>query len=189
MQLIDEKLDAMTEVVNIGIGRAAASLSDLVGERIELHVPRVRLLDIYNSDCLSETGLSVVQGFNGAVAGNAMLVFPSQSGRVLASLLAGGVAPEDLQPYEVSGILSEVGNIVLNGVLGSIANVMQANLSYEVPVFHLDQAVCDALGKVGDGQLLVADAALAVQSRRIDGKVLLAFDVGSVEAVLESLML
>ena len=41
--ILDElELDALTELVNIGVNRAAASLRDMVGEQVVLSVPRSR---------------------------------------------------------------------------------------------------------------------------------------------------
>ena len=45
MILTDEQQDILTELVNIGVGRAAASLSELVGKRIDLNVPKLVICD------------------------------------------------------------------------------------------------------------------------------------------------
>jgi chemotaxis protein CheY-P-specific phosphatase CheC len=44
-ELLNElEIDALTEIVNIGVGRAATSLRDMVGEQVMLSVPRVTTL-------------------------------------------------------------------------------------------------------------------------------------------------
>ena len=44
-ELLNElEIDALTEMVNIGVGRAATSLRDMVGEQVLLSVPRVNLV-------------------------------------------------------------------------------------------------------------------------------------------------
>lgn len=192
MQLVDENLDAMTEVVNIGVGRAAASLSELVGDRIELHVPELRMVTLAEADEINQGRISVLQAFAGEISGKALLSFPDSSGRNLAALLAGHTSADDIQSCEVSGILSEVGNIVLNGVLGSIANVLSGNLEYDVPTFFVDRKLSELIGDMCDRpsqHVLVADAAMSVHSRKIEGRVLIAFGLGSIETVLASLHL
>ena len=46
MRMTDETLDALTEILNIGIGRAAASLSRMVETRVELRVPEIELIEL-----------------------------------------------------------------------------------------------------------------------------------------------
>ena len=41
MELTALQQDALVEVINIGFGRAAASLSKLTGQRVELEVPQI----------------------------------------------------------------------------------------------------------------------------------------------------
>jgi chemotaxis protein CheC len=41
MSLSPDQIDKLTEIVNIGFGRAAASLSSLVQQRILLSVPEI----------------------------------------------------------------------------------------------------------------------------------------------------
>ena len=46
MQMTSDQQDVMTEIINVGIGRAAASLSELLGKRIDLQIPRVTICNI-----------------------------------------------------------------------------------------------------------------------------------------------
>ena len=43
MNLTALQEDALTEVINIGFGRAAASLSKLTGQRVQLEVPQIAM--------------------------------------------------------------------------------------------------------------------------------------------------
>ncbi|MEM7315434.1 MAG: chemotaxis protein CheC, partial [Planctomycetota bacterium] len=169
----------MGEVVNIGVGRAAASLSELLGTRIELRVPQLRIMDAESG---KETGLAILQSFEGAVSGKAVLAFPPQSGEQLARLLAGYEDDQPLPPIELSGILTEVGNIVLNGVLGSMSNIIQTDLAYSVPDFIVDQPL-DSIVLETDASsrdaALVADTHFFVKSHDIYGSVLLGFEPSS----------
>jgi chemotaxis protein CheC len=71
--------DALVELLNIGFGRAGASLSQLTGHRVLLEVPKVSL------QAVEEVGemlgrvvhgpvASVHQIFSGPVAGDALLI-------------------------------------------------------------------------------------------------------------------
>lgn len=46
--LSDIQQDAITEIVNIATGRAAALLSEMVGHDIKLDVPNVEFIDAYD---------------------------------------------------------------------------------------------------------------------------------------------
>ena len=46
MNLTAEQQDALIELINIGFGRAAASLSELTGHRVQLEVPQVTMCPI-----------------------------------------------------------------------------------------------------------------------------------------------
>lgn len=188
-----DDLDAIGEVVNIGVGRAAASLSELIGTRIELTVPVVRVIDLTVADQCAETGMSIMQSFDGEVAGDALLVFPESSGKKLAALLGGYEESAEISELELSGILSEVGNIVLNGVLGSLANALETNLTYTVPEFYVQETITRFLRtRVTDSgdqteSVLHADAQFNVECEDIHGSVMIAFHLGSFECLLERL--
>ena len=190
MMLAGEDLDALSEIVNIGVGRAAMSLSDLLGERIDLQVPVVRMVSLAEATERGETGISILQEFSGEVSGNALLVFPKQHGCSLACLLAGYDEGEDIPPLELSGILSEVGNIVLNGVLGSLGNIMESPLDYQVPDFYVDESLSSLVlrgEECGENErhLVIADTEFQVATKNISGTVLIAFKIGALENLLQ----
>ena len=190
MELTTEQLDALGEVVNIGVGRAAASLSELLGTRIELRVPRIQVKPRLSSQ---QTGLAILQTFEGNVSGTALLAFPTKSGEQLAKLLGGYDPDEELPTIELSGILSEVGNIVLNGVLGSMANMVDTNLKYRVPDFVVDRPLESLVQRIGTERrapdsIVVADTNFHVRSENISGSIVLAFDLGSLDSLLQSLI-
>ncbi|MEM9585984.1 MAG: chemotaxis protein CheC [Planctomycetota bacterium] len=194
MRLDEDDIDALGEIVNIGVGRAAGSLSELIGSRIELRVPQVRVVDHSDVDqqYLNDNGIAVVQSFEGDVSGNAVLLFPSASGKKLAMLL-GGYETEDLPEIELTGILSEVGNIVLNGVLGSLANAIETDLSYQVPNLFVDDSFSALMAKSGDqdpdrqGLVVLADAEFSVDTMDICGSVIIAFRLGALGNLLTQL--
>lgn len=196
MQLNEEQLDALTEIVNIGIGRAAASLHELIGARIELSVPSVRLCgrselrtELDSADEPLDT--AVLQGFEGRIAGRSMLAFPRRSGVTLAALLLGEDPQhvgDDLE-FDLAGTLEEVGNIVLNGVLGSIANVFDDGFRYSVPELY-EGAVADAATgeRSQSTPCLLADAEFRVAGAPVSGSLLLVFDSGEIEVLLDELI-
>ena len=198
MRLTSEQKDAVTEIINIGVGRAAASLSDMLGQRIDLRVPAVTLCGVNSlAEQLGDNGagidLSVVQDFEGSLSGRAMLAFPKRSGIQLGRVLGEVEAPNEELSVDLVGILEEVGNIVLNGVLGTIGNMTSLELEYSVP--HLVQGVemtriltADALEEDGLEQLVIlADTHFAVVDGSIAGSLILLFDIQSLRSIVRSL--
>jgi chemotaxis protein CheC len=136
--LSELELDALTELVNIGVSRAAASLRDMVGEEVALSVPNIRLLAREEAiKTLSDTEnaklVAVHQVFEGDVTGRALLIFPEPKSLELVRAVTGGeLSLEDIIELEHEA-LAETGNIILNGCLSTMANLLQRNLRISLP--------------------------------------------------------
>lgn len=143
MQLTEAHQDALTELINIGYGRAAASLSELTRRRISLEVPHISIYEIAKAmDALHEfmqgEVASVHQLFAGVVSGQAMLLLNRQAAVTLNAMLMGDApCSGDLRQAERE-VLTEVGNIVLNACLGVFGNVLRVQMTFSVPHFHMD---------------------------------------------------
>lgn len=187
-----DAIDLLAELVNIGVGRAAASLSELTDSRIELNVPMIRLAEstvAQQALPLAEpTPTIVVQDFQGELQGRAALAFPAESGLTLASLLTGVEAVEDGLDVELQGVLLEIGNILLNNVMGVLANEAGIPLTFSIPSVHSGAEACTGLfrgtGPAAD-ELLIADVQFQVRDREICGSVLIVFQYGSVLRLVE----
>jgi chemotaxis protein CheC len=143
MNISESYQDTLTELINIGYGRAAGALSELTGRRIELEVPRVAIYPIDEvgsalSAVLHGEVASVHQVFSGPVSGNALLLLDQEAARVLHSLLLDEpVTPEGL-PGTAREALTEVGNILLNACLGVFGNLLQVQVTFSVPRLHIE---------------------------------------------------
>jgi chemotaxis protein CheC len=134
--------DAFKEIFNIGVGRAARALSKLVYDTVKLSVPR---LDIIRPTQLAEHvseafvgDLACVrQEFSGTAAGTAYLLLSEKSGLGLVNALIKG---EEGSLKELSqtdrAMLIEVGNILINSLVGTLANTLGID-------FDFGQASCD----------------------------------------------
>jgi len=83
---------------------------------------------------LSDAGqfVAVHQAFSGDVTGHALLIFPEgASARLVKALVP------DLPPHEIAGMadeaISEAGNVVLNGYISTIANMLQVTFKVGLP--------------------------------------------------------
>ncbi len=184
--------DVLTEVVNLGMGRAAASLSRLTGDRILLEVPRVEILSLAQlDDHLGEVAdqevCSVLQVFEGEVAGDAILFLPLPSARNLLELLVG--RPMALTRFSEleQAALMEVGNIVINACLGSLANLLKTRFSFLVPHVAV-QSLRPMLRGDGRGDdpnriCLLVESRFRVKSRAVAGYLAIVVGVDSARAL------
>jgi chemotaxis protein CheC len=137
-QLSELEVDALTELVNLGVSRAANSLREMVSAQVHLSVPSVRLVSRSGAiDILREREsnalVAVHQVFEGDIVGRALLIFPETQSLELVRAVTGGDLPlEDIIELEQEA-LAETGNIILNGCLATIANLLQRSLKMSLP--------------------------------------------------------
>jgi chemotaxis protein CheC len=138
LELDEIERDALTELANIGVSRAAGNLRDMVGHQVLLSVPAVAVMTRDHAATLlaerASGGLVAVhQAFAGDFSGRVLLIFPESNSLELVRAVAGGDLPlEDIVDLEQEA-LAETGNIVLNGCLATIANVLQRTLKVSLP--------------------------------------------------------
>jgi len=143
MELTATHQDTLTELINIGYGRAAAALSELTGRRIILEVPKVAVHPINEvaatlTRVMSGEVASVHQVFSGPVSGNALLLLDHKAAVLLNSLLLDVPMSDGRLDSDGREAITEVGNIVLNACLGVFGNLLQVQVTFSVPRLHLE---------------------------------------------------
>ncbi|HBE20612.1 MAG TPA: chemotaxis protein CheC [Cyanobacteria bacterium UBA11149] len=195
MPLTTDQLDALTELINIGVGQAAGLLSEMIESRIQLQIPHIELLSplaLQNKlkESLGTNPLSAVKlGFHGSFVGSAQLIFPTESAATLVSVLTGEtIDSPDLDDLKIS-TLSEVGNIVINGVMGSIGNVLNQPLDYDVPSYAEEEIeeMLPINQSDEDGTVLLVQARFTIEELLVQGDIVLFFELGSFQALLDAI--
>ena len=130
--------DALTELVNIGVSRAATSLRKMVGQHVTLSVPSVEVVTRKTAAALirereSELLVAVRQDFEGAFFGRALLIFPLASSVELVRAVTGDVLSADEMKELETEALAETGNVVINSCLATMANMLQKPLTMSLP--------------------------------------------------------
>ncbi|HTO05124.1 MAG TPA: chemotaxis protein CheC [Opitutus sp.] len=143
MELTLSQKDAVTELINIGYGRAAGALSELTGYQIALEVPEVTMHDINAIAPMLESRInrdvaSVNQVFSGPVSGNALLLIDQASALVLSRLLGDEQTVSGDFDANAKEIITEVGNILLNACLGVFGNLLRIQVTFSVPRLHVE---------------------------------------------------
>lgn len=130
--------DALTELVNIGVSRAALSLRKMVGGQVLLSVPSVDVVSRKTAAALigereNDRLVAVKQDFEGAFAGRALLIFPETNSLELVRAVTGDELSSDEVAEMEQEALAETGNIILNGCLATMANMLERSLSMSLP--------------------------------------------------------
>jgi len=186
-------LDGIQELVNIGIGKSAGSLNSLTGHHVTLHVPAIH---IFRIDELKEkiphpnSSFSVVNlDYSGAFEGTAVLMFPQKSAESLFLLLTGELKRTQETDELWRMTLLEVGNIIINAVMGSISNILGKKIKFHLPEYH-DDSLDHLLNhtRFADSQsVIVADTHFSVKEKEILGEIVLLLADQSIDVLTESI--
>lgn len=182
--------DALTELVNIGVSRAAASLRKMVNRQVVLSVPSVEIVTHKSAASLigqreSENLIAIQQRFDGAFSGRALLIFPESNGLSLVrAIVDDEVQESDLLELEEEA-LAETGNVILNGCLGSMANMLQHTLNMSLPKVQRgdSSSLFEAHGGGEEGFVLFLYINFSVQERDIRGYIAMIMDLPSLETL------
>ena len=195
MELTQSQHDALIELLNIGFGRAAASLSELTGHRVLLEVPTVSVhpIDELNRalrPLLDDQVASVHQIFSGPVGGDALLLLNHASAGMLKELLTN--EPPLPLPIDASAreVLTEVGNILLNACLGTFGNILEVQVSFSVPHLSLDtlHEVMKSLlvNREGLRYALVVHAGFKLRHAEVTGYLVIVLSVASLDRLIRA---
>ncbi|MGB6487519.1 MAG: chemotaxis protein CheX [Steroidobacteraceae bacterium] len=185
LTLTEFRLDALTELVNLGVSSAATNLSELVREEVVLSVPKACVVTreqaIVN---LREHGakrlVAIHQDFDGDIRGRALLIFPeARSMELIRALVGAELSLDDIMELEQEA-LAETGNILLNSCLSTIANSLERNLKISLPeVIHGEGADFFGSDSAADETVLFIYINFAVKQRDIQGFLAMILDLPS----------
>lgn len=183
--------DALTEIVNIGVSRAASSLRKMIGDHVLLSVPAIEVVSQQRAARLiSEREASelvaVRQDFAGAFNGRALLIFPESNRLELVRAVTGGeLNAADMLDIE-NEALAETGNIILNACLATMANMLKRSLTMTIPevmrgsgatLFDAEQPAA------GESLVLFLYIDFTVRTRDIRGYIAMIMDLPSLTAL------
>lgn len=183
-QLSELQHDALVEIFNLGVGRAAAAMSRIVGEEVSMSVPMItfqsraevaRTLGSAEGRRIS----AVAQHFEGAFHTEAFLMFPEEKSLEIVRLMVGqSLSLEELSEMEQEA-MSEIGNIILNSCMGAFANAAGKELQGSLPTYHAGTGddILGLSGKEWDGVVLTLKIDFNIERHRIYGYVAFLLDM------------
>ena len=178
MRVLSEiQLDALTEVFNVGAGRAALSLSEIVGEEVMLSVPSIEVLkaEDVNSRVLTlkdDKFATVSQLFSGPFEAEAVLLFTENYAlEIVRDMMGSQMSIEQLAEFEQEA-MCELGNIILNACLSSMADMLGIALNSSLPSYtiaSLAEILDRIVGETDQPYILLLHIDLAIEKRYTQG--------------------
>ncbi|SLM30839.1 CheC-like family [Desulfamplus magnetovallimortis] len=188
-----EQLEAIKELCNIGVGKGAAVLNSMLSTHISLNVPYVKIISgkdfRQEVKAFARNSISAVElAFKGNISGAAQLLFPTETASSLVSVLVEEGDDLDMDALR-AGTFCEVGNIVLNGVMGSISNILDLSFEYSVPEYietHSDNFMKDS-SLSEDSHVLLARTRFTIDELDIEGDIALFMQIAAINKLIETI--
>lgn len=183
--LLDADLLRVGQVFGQGVESASALLEELLGVQCGLVmdecqvVPPDRAIDVLCDEFPQKPLVSVELRFCGELPGTAMLAFHMDMADKLVHALIGADGGLQLDSGR-SETLLEIGNILLNAIMGTVGNISGLHFRYAVPTYvevEAHRAGIIAHGHVPDAACVVVRTRLELPSLDVCGPLLLCFAV------------
>jgi len=196
--------DVLTEFVNVYIGHAAALLSEMTNQKVELHIPEIELLltadtklsaiydpHVFSSGHVISSSLKFGQDFKG----KAFLIFPAKQAPYLISACMGEELPAGSEAAERQlidtdfDVLKEIGNVILNSVIGGFGNLLETYLEYSLPevelIFVSENDQKQVLHE--NVYILILRTTFTLAKAKIQGAIMIALNMNSVSQLLQKI--
>ena len=188
IDLDDLERDALAELGNIGVAKASTALSRMVGGPVLISVPTVEIVPGNRVVAVLEADLpgllvAVVEHLSGTFQGSAILLLPERSSLPLASAALPPDVPKEHAAELEDEALAEVGNIVLNSCLSSMANLLGAGIGTTLPrilrgpVPLVLETCC--VDTSAESSAILFHVNFRADTHDVSGEIVLALDAGS----------
>lgn len=191
-----KELDALKEVGNIGAGNAATALSQILSKRVDMTVPRVRVLSLDKVPELLGGTENLVVGVYlrifGDIQGNIMFLLPTKSAEKLVGMLLGEIIEDGVQGEISQSAIMEVGNILTSSYLNALSAFAGLTVVPSTPALAYDMAgailstILIELSEVSDYALLIETEFIG-DGEAIDGNFFMIPDLDSLYVLLKTI--
>lgn len=200
MNKLDITDSILKELFNTGIGKAADMLSEIIDKKIILNVPNVQFINTRETEIKIKKSLpKVLNGtlmvssisFEKSLTGKANLIFPAEEIRTFINLCLN--KKENM--YEIDftdvdfDIIKEVGNIILNCIIGSIRNLLSINLTYALPKVKVFKRIDFSrdIEKNENNNILVIYITFIIEGTEIEGAIIISLSFNSLNKLMKKI--
>ena len=201
-QLTQQYFDVLRELGNIGAGNATTALAQMIGCKVDMSVPKVRLLEfqelgeIVGGD--DQIMVSIYLQVEGDVEGSMMFILSkSAAAHLVNKLMCGMLGIDETTAEEYTfgemecSAIKEVGNIITGAYLNALSALTNLKIYPSFPQLGIDMA--GALLSVPAVEFgILGDNILLIQTKfsddvDLDGYFILIPDMESYEKILTAL--
>lgn len=193
-QITELHRDALKELLNIGVGNAAGSLSKIIhGSEIALSVPTMQEMSrVEAADSLvksqDERICGVVQSFYGHANAEATIIFPEAGGlEIVRIMLDADFRASEIGEVEQDSLL-EIGNIIMNSCMNAISSVLGTRFASNQPEFRVGttREILDVNHR-SDEPVMVLNIDISLKQYDIDAYVAFALDRAAIDSLKDKL--
>ncbi|MCI8281889.1 MAG: chemotaxis protein CheC [Lachnospiraceae bacterium] len=158
--------DVLKEIGNIGAGNATTAISDMLGLRLNMEVPQVKLLSFQELGSAVSAEEDTIAGIylelHNDLEGSMMFLLKMDSAHYLVNRLMGRAESYE-EPFDEMDLsaLKEIGNIIMGSYLSALSSMTQMMIAPSVPFLAIDMAAAILsvpaiqFGQYGDDALLI----------------------------------
>ncbi len=190
--------DVLKEIGNIGAGNATTALAQMLGQKVDMKVPQVKLLNFQEVGAIMGGEEQIMAGIyllvEGDITGSIMFLLQEEAAHIFVNQLMGvdsaGKTEGGFDEMELSA-LKEIGNIITGAYLNSLSMLTNMTIYPSIPDLSIDMAgailsvPAIEFGEVGDKMLLIQTQ--FTDEKEIDGFFILVPDLESYDKIMASL--
>ncbi len=162
----DMYVDILREIGNIGAGNATTAIAKMLGSRLNMQVPSVRLMEasqLGGAICdEEETVVGIFLEVCNDISGSMMFLMRMDSAHVIVNKLMMR-DPEYNEPFDEMDLsaLKEIGNIIAASYLSALSTLTNLRIQPSVPYIAVDMAAAILsvpaiqFGQYGDNALFI----------------------------------
>lgn len=195
--LSDLHIDVLREIGNIGAGNAATALSSMLSSRVDMTVPKVKIMDIKEISHILGGPENQVVGIlftiSQDIEGMMMFILEQQFAHLIVNLLMGRDIKNFAAFEEIDlSALQEIGNIMVSSYVNAISSLTNLVIDISVPDIAIDMAgailsvPAIEFGTVGDKVLMIEEEFIGEQEH-VNSYLMLIPQISSLHKILEIL--
>lgn len=196
-ELNNMQIDVLKEIGNIGAGNAATALAKILNKKIDMDVPKAKILEFQEVTEILGGAEILVSGIllkvSGDITGDIMFILELKAAHILVNILLGKPLDSitEFSEIEISA-LKEIGNILAGSYLSSLSCLTGLKIYPSVPELAIDMAgaiisvPAIEFGKIGDTVLYI-ETEFSEGSNKVIGNFFLIPDVESYDTLLRAL--
>lgn len=194
-KLKKSEVDQLTEVINMGAGNASTALSQLMGKKVKVNVPKItidrveKITDMVGDNKRIVT--MVLLKILGDVTGAFFLLFTPESANSIIKVIGSKYNGDNDKDFKNS-ILREVGNILSGASLTALSKFLNLSIIESIP-----ETVTDMLGsmlesivaEIGQSseEVLIFKVSILIEEKEVEGNLYYIFDPEATTKILKAI--